>query len=69
MAFLPKIAALAVFLIVCQYAKNVESANVLGVFSTFGRSHFIIYEALMKGLAAKGHNVSNSVDALRLISA
>lgn len=35
-----------------------ESANILGVFHFNGKSHFIMFEALMKGLAARGHQVT-----------
>lgn len=32
--------------------------NILGVFPTFSKSHYIAGGALMRGLAADGHNVS-----------
>lgn len=35
-----------------------DGANILGVFHFNGKSHFIMFEALMKGLAAKGHQVT-----------
>jgi len=34
-----------------------EAARILGVFQYNGRSHFIMFEALLKGLAARGHQV------------
>lgn len=34
-----------------------EAARILGVFQFNGRSHFIMFEALLKGLAARGHQV------------
>ncbi|KAJ8883309.1 hypothetical protein PR048_015152 [Dryococelus australis] len=34
-----------------------ENARILGVFQFNGKSHFIVFEALMKALAAKGHQV------------
>ena len=34
-----------------------EAARILGVFHNNGKSHFIMYEALLKGLAARGHQV------------
>lgn len=34
------------------------SANILGIITDHSRSHCIIQEALMKALAARGHNVS-----------
>ncbi|XP_075214912.1 UDP-glucosyltransferase 2-like [Lycorma delicatula] len=36
----------------------VESANILAVVPFNGRSHYIVIEALLKGLAAKGHQVT-----------
>lgn len=39
--------------------ENVEGANILGFFSAPSPSHYIIDIALMKGLAAKGHNASS----------
>lgn len=35
-----------------------ESYKVLGIFHTFSKSHYIAGGALMKGLAAKGHDVT-----------
>lgn len=35
-----------------------NGANILGVFPINGRSHWVVYEALMKALAARGHNVT-----------
>lgn len=32
--------------------------NILGIFPTMSRSHYIVGGALMKGLAAAGHNVT-----------
>ena len=37
--------------------QSAEAAKILGFFATPSRSHFIIQEALMQGLAAKGHEV------------
>jgi glucuronosyltransferase len=34
-----------------------EPAKILGVFHFNGRSHFIMFQALLKGLAARGHQV------------
>lgn len=44
--------------LIIYWSHEVNSANILGFFSTPSRSHFIIHQSLMKGLAAKGHNVS-----------
>lgn len=35
-----------------------NGANILGVFPINGRSHWAVYESLMKALAARGHNVT-----------
>ncbi|XP_015175624.1 PREDICTED: UDP-glucuronosyltransferase 2C1-like [Polistes dominula] len=34
-----------------------QSYRILGIFTFHGKSHFIMFEALMKGLAKKGHQV------------
>lgn len=39
------------------YVKKLESARILALFQLHTKSHFIMFEALLKGLAAKGHNV------------
>lgn len=36
----------------------VNGANILGVFPINGRSHWVVYESVMKALAARGHNVT-----------
>ncbi|XP_055687900.1 UDP-glycosyltransferase UGT5 [Lutzomyia longipalpis] len=45
-------------LLVLFSAQNAESYNILGIFHTAGRSHYILGAALMKGLAEAGHNVT-----------
>ncbi|XP_060833725.1 UDP-glucosyltransferase 2-like [Rhopalosiphum padi] len=35
-----------------------DGANILGVFPINGRSHWVVYESVMKALAARGHNVT-----------
>lgn len=52
------IQTLLMFVIVFTCIYKARCANILGYFSTFSRSHYIIEEAVMKGLAVKGHNVS-----------
>uniref|UniRef100_A0A1B0DAR4 UDP-glucuronosyltransferase n=1 Tax=Phlebotomus papatasi TaxID=29031 RepID=A0A1B0DAR4_PHLPP len=37
---------------------NAHGYNILGVFHTGGKSHYIVGSALMKGLAEAGHNVT-----------
>lgn len=37
---------------------STNSARIFGFFTTPSRSHFIIYESLMKELATRGHEVS-----------
>ncbi|KAJ6644050.1 UDP-glucosyltransferase 2, partial [Pseudolycoriella hygida] len=39
-------------------AGSADSYKILGIFHTFSKSHYIAGGALMKGLAAKGHNVT-----------
>jgi glucuronosyltransferase len=34
-----------------------ESARILALFNFNGRSHFLMFEALLKELAARGHQV------------
>jgi glucuronosyltransferase len=34
-----------------------EAARILGIFSMNSKSHFVMFEALLKGLAARGHQV------------
>lgn len=49
------------FFVVCA-SKLTNSSNILGYFSSPSRSHYIVHESLMKGLAAKGHNVSKELN-------
>lgn len=37
--------------------QGIQNYNILGVFPFNGRSHFVMFERLLKGLAAKGHKV------------
>lgn len=37
---------------------SANCANILGVFPINGRSHWVVYESVMKALAARGHNVT-----------
>lgn len=41
-----------------QFVGSIFGANILGYLVTPMRSHFIIHDSLLRGLAAKGHNVS-----------
>ncbi|XP_059612720.1 UDP-glycosyltransferase UGT5-like [Phlebotomus argentipes] len=54
MKFLTSLVCLGVVLI----AQNASGYNILGVFPTPGRSHYILGSSLMKGLAQAGHNVT-----------
>lgn len=38
--------------------QTVDSSNILGYLASPSRSHYIVHESLLRGLAAKGHNVS-----------
>ncbi|XP_069671922.1 UDP-glucosyltransferase 2-like [Periplaneta americana] len=48
---------LSIALFIVGVVEESNTANILGVFYFNGRSHFIMFESLMKGLAARGHNV------------
>lgn len=45
------------FINIIWNVSNTNSSNILGLFSTHSYSHLLIEAAVMKGLAAKGHNV------------
>lgn len=45
--------------VVCAL-QTADSSNILGYLASPSRSHYIVHESLLKGLAAKGHNVSNN---------
>lgn len=45
-------------LVVIGALSSVNGANILGVFPINGRSHWVVYESVMKALAARGHNVT-----------
>lgn len=49
---------LGLFLTTIGALYAVNGANILGVFPINGRSHWVIYESVMKALAARGHNVT-----------
>lgn len=49
---------LVVFVALQQF-QSIESARILGFFSTPSRSHLIIHESLMRELAIRGHDVSD----------
>lgn len=44
--------------VVVQLSPPINSARILGFFSTPSRSHLIIHESLMRELATRGHDVS-----------
>lgn len=44
--------------LVVQQLEPIDSARILGFFSTPSRSHLIIHESLMRELAIRGHEVS-----------
>lgn len=45
--------------VLLQFAEPIDSAKILGYLITPGRSHFIVHDCLLRGLAAKGHDVSS----------
>lgn len=56
-------AASIIFMLFSNWTQ-VNGANILGLFPTTSASHFIIQDALMRGLAAKGHNVSLAIELM-----
>lgn len=51
-----RILCVAAYILLCHGIS--ESYKILGIFHTFSKSHYIAGGALMKGLAAKGHDVT-----------
>ena len=49
-------ALIAVSLLIVMI-KTSSSARILGLFQFNGKSHYVMFEALLKGLAARGHDV------------
>ncbi|KAH8378425.1 hypothetical protein KR093_011326 [Drosophila rubida] len=49
---------LLVALLATLHAPTVQSANILGVFTSHSPSHLIIHMSVMKALAEEGHNVT-----------
>lgn len=45
-------------IIIVLFSKNAESANILAVFPTQMKSHFIVGQQLLKELALAGHDVT-----------
>lgn len=54
MKIIPSSIFFALTIFNCQ---NCEGYRILGLFGLPAKSHFIMFEALMKGLARKGHQV------------
>jgi glucuronosyltransferase len=51
------IALMVTALVANVYIGHSEAERILAVFSLNGKSHFVMFEALLKGLAARGHQV------------
>lgn len=49
---------LVTLLLVAVLLQGIPAANILGIFPTTSKSHYITSGALMKSLAAAGHNVT-----------
>lgn len=49
---------IVLLIVLMQLVGSIFSANILGYLVTPMRSHFIIHDSLLRGLAARGHNVS-----------
>lgn len=45
------------FIFLCFCQQIVQSYNILAVFPLQSKSHYIMYERILKALAAKGHEV------------
>lgn len=58
------IATAALIAVVC--VPSVQSAKILGYALAPGRSHFIVHDSLLRGLAAKGHEVLKSTPIMIL---
>lgn len=48
----------AILSTLCVALSSVSCYRILGVFPNPAKSHYIVGDALMKGLAAKGHDVT-----------
>lgn len=53
-----KLLCLCLFVTCLTLSTTVESANILGIFTTISKSHSIQGHGLLQGLAEKGHNVT-----------
>lgn len=49
---------LAIVLSALSVITVTDGANILGVFPINGRSHWVVYDSVMKALVARGHNVT-----------
>lgn len=58
-----KLSLVFVVYLVVQF-QSIDSARILGFFSTPSRSHLIIHESLMRELAIRGHDVSVHYDLI-----
>lgn len=46
------------FVLICVICCDVDAYRILGVFPVASQSHFYVGNALMEGLAEKGHDVT-----------
>lgn len=53
-----KIFLLSLICTFCTFSITAEAANILGLWTTPGKSHSIQGRALLEGLSQKGHNVT-----------
>ncbi|KAJ9577493.1 hypothetical protein L9F63_005936, partial [Diploptera punctata] len=51
------IPVIAIVTILCLMVQTSDCARILALFQFNGKSHYVMFEALLKGLAARGHNV------------
>lgn len=52
------IALLCLMAVALLVASATQAYNILGIFPTAAKSHYIVGEALMRSLATDGHNVT-----------
>lgn len=64
-----KLLSFGIILVVFQLANKIESARILGVFPTPSISHQVVFHALVKDLAARGHHLTVlTTDAIKIDS-
>lgn len=44
-------------ILILSYIGHIQCANILAIFPMIQKSHYVMYEKLVKELVARGHNV------------